>query len=202
MTDSEFILLNLIKDGLNYSYIIEKMIEDKSLRNYFELSFSSIYFLINQLEQKGLVESYQGFGKKGVGKKGIKLTEKGMEEIRKAVDRQCSGKPLLSHPLDYFFYCIHHYNSAEIRSGLNRYLKEADQILEYYQQKKKEISADEQAYFGESIVLDHFIFKLENEIEWVKNLRNRLLNNPQLDVILEKERNKIEANTRKILLEE
>jgi DNA-binding PadR family transcriptional regulator len=178
------------------------MIEDKNLRNYFELSFSSIYFLINQLESKGLVESYQGFGKKGVGKKGIKLTEKGQEAISAASIDQCCGKPLLSHPVDYFFYSIHHYNAQQIKAGLNRYLREAEQVLTYYQQKKNEVMQDESTYFGEQIVLDHFIFKLEHEIEWIKNLKTKLLNRPDLDQFLEKEKAKIEADTRKIILDQ
>ena len=119
MTDSEFIILSFVNDGLNYSYIIEKIIEEKRLRDYFELSFSSIYFLIKELENKKYVETYQSFGKKGVGKKGIKITDAGKDALKKAIENKFSGKPLLSHPIDYVFLSCHNANESEIKNGLN-----------------------------------------------------------------------------------
>ncbi|OHD29224.1 MAG: hypothetical protein A2086_16665 [Spirochaetes bacterium GWD1_27_9] len=202
MTDSEFTILSFIEDGLNYSYIIEKLIEERRLRDYFELSFSSIYFLMGHLEEKKYIETYQSFGKKGVGKKGIKITELGKDALRKSIDERFSGKPLLSHPIDYILFNCHHTNSAELKAGINKYIREAERIYLFYQQREDELKDDKSASLGEKLVLSHFISKIKNEIEWAKEVRNNLQSIKNLDEILDEEKNKVSEHYRKLIIEE
>ncbi|HPO50003.1 MAG TPA: helix-turn-helix transcriptional regulator [Spirochaetota bacterium] len=202
MTDSEFIILSFVNDGLNYSYLIEKVIEKKKLRDYFDLSFSSIYFLINELENKKFVETYQSFGKKGVGKKGIKITETGKEALKKALEEKFSGNPILSHPIDYIFLVCHNSNENQIKNGLNKYLKESERIYKFYLQKKETLEENENSLFGEKMIVNHFISRLKNEIEWVKATKQILQSIPNFDKALLSQKEAIENLYRKMLFED
>ena len=202
MTESEFTILSFINDGLNYPYIIEKVIESKSLRYYFELSFSSIYFLINQLEKEGLIKSYSSLGKKGVSKKGVKITDKGKLELKKAGEEKFSGRPILSHPLDYILLNCYNISEAEIKSGLNRYIKEAERISAFYNQKKEEFDESETDNLGEKLVLSHFLSRLKCEIEWAKETKTYLSSIKNLDQYLQNEKERVENYYRNLILED
>jgi len=191
-----------VNDGLNYSYLIEKVIEKKKLRDYFDLSFSSIYFLINELENKKFVETYQSFGKKGVGKKGIKITETGKEALKKALEEKFSGNPILSHPIDYIFLVCHNSNENQIKNGLNKYLKESERIYKFYLQKKETLEENENSLFGEKMIVNHFISRLKNEIEWVKATKQILQSIPNFDKALLSQKEAIENLYRKMLFED
>jgi len=202
MTDSEFIILSFVNDGLNYSYIIEKVIEEKKLRDYFDLSFSSIYFLINELENKKYVETYQSFGKKGVGKKGIKITDLGREYLKKAIENKFSAKPILSYPIDYIFLSCHNANEKELKNGINKYIKEAERIHEFYIQKKEEIENADETFLGEKLLINHLISRIKNEIEWAKSTKQLLQNTHDLDSVILNEKEKITEFYRKLIFEE
>ncbi len=202
MTDSEFIILSFINDGLNYSYIIEKNIEKRRLRDYFDLSFSSIYFLIKELENKKYVESYHSFGKKGVTKKCLKITESGKVALKTAFDEKFNAKPILSYPIDYVFLNCHNSNSSSIKNGISKYIKEAERIYLFYLQRKEEIDANHESQIGEKILINHLISRIKNELEWAKNTKNILQNMNNFDAIIENEKEKLEEFYRKIFLDE
>jgi len=201
MTDSELTMLSFIQDGLNYSYIIEKVIDGKKLRDYFELSFSSIYFLTNILEKKNLVETYPSFGKKKVGKKAIKITESGAETLKKSFTDKFSAKPQLSHPFDYILYHCHHFTSQELKSGLNKYIKESERIYLYYFQKYEDKKNSGNLEIGEKLVLKHFIHRLKGEIEWAKETKIYLQSIKNLDEELEKQKRNISEYFKRLILD-
>ena len=56
MTPSELAVLGLIAEQPRHGYEIEKVIEDRGMREWTEIGFSSIYYLLKKLEKHGLVE--------------------------------------------------------------------------------------------------------------------------------------------------
>ena len=67
MTNAELAILSLIAEAPRHGYEIEQIIEARSMREWTEIGFSSIYYLLKKLEDKGFVESElvptQGRGK-------------------------------------------------------------------------------------------------------------------------------------------
>jgi DNA-binding PadR family transcriptional regulator len=55
MNAAELALMGLLLEGPNYPYRIEQLIEERNMREWTEIGFSSIYYLLNKLEQEGLV---------------------------------------------------------------------------------------------------------------------------------------------------
>ncbi len=57
MTDGEFAVLGLIVEKPSHGYDLERVIDDRGMRNWTELAFSSIYYVLRKLEDRGLVVS-------------------------------------------------------------------------------------------------------------------------------------------------
>ncbi len=54
MTNPELVLLNLLAEHPRHGYELEHVIEERGMRNWTEIAFSSIYFLLNKLVRDGL----------------------------------------------------------------------------------------------------------------------------------------------------
>ncbi len=67
MTNAELAILSLIAETPRHGYEIEQVIETRGMREWTEIGFSSIYYLLKKLEKAELVESEliptQGRGK-------------------------------------------------------------------------------------------------------------------------------------------
>ena len=57
MTNAELAILSLVAEQPRHGYEIEQVIEARGMRDWTEVGFSSIYYLLNKLEKAGLVES-------------------------------------------------------------------------------------------------------------------------------------------------
>ena len=57
LTLSEQILLGLIAETPRHGYALEQIIKERNIRNWTELGFSSIYYLLTKLEAEGAVSS-------------------------------------------------------------------------------------------------------------------------------------------------
>ncbi|HOJ64740.1 MAG TPA: PadR family transcriptional regulator [Spirochaetota bacterium] len=202
MTDSELMILSFIKDGLNYPYIIEKIIEKKKLRDFFELSFSSIYFLINTLEEKKLINTFKTFSKKKINKKGVNITEEGEKLLNEALKQGFKAKLNLSNPIDYTIYNCHNLSFNEIKNGITEYIKEMELIYEYYKQRLEECEKSKNEKIGEYFVLKHFIAKIKSELEWAKEIKTEILNTKNFNEILQMQKDKNIEEFCSLLLEE
>ena len=86
MTNSELILLSLIAEKPCHGYEIERIIEERGMRNWTDLAFSSIYFILNKLVRDGMATSIdQPAAGRGPSKKVYSATETGLSALREGV---------------------------------------------------------------------------------------------------------------------
>jgi len=83
MTNAEFAILNLISELPRHGYDIEKIIIERGMRDWTEIGFSSIYYLLNKLEKEGLIvgRTEQQAGR-GPARKVYHITPMGKETCR------------------------------------------------------------------------------------------------------------------------
>ncbi len=98
MTNAELAILSLISETPRHGYEIEKTIEARGMREWTEIGFSSIYYLLNKLEKAGMVES-QLIPTKGRGsrRRVYQITAGGREALRKAT-LQALSQPKQNYP--------------------------------------------------------------------------------------------------------
>ncbi len=85
MTNAELAILSLVAEEPRHGYQIEQVIEERGMRDWTEVGFSSIYYLLKKLERKGLVESELAEAERGPARKVYQATPAGQEAYRAAV---------------------------------------------------------------------------------------------------------------------
>jgi len=79
MTNAELAILSLIVETPRHGYEIEQVIEERGMREWTEIGFSSIYYILKKLEESGWVASRieQDTGR-GPARKVYQVTEEGL----------------------------------------------------------------------------------------------------------------------------
>ena len=97
MTNAELAILSLIVEKPRHGYEIEQTIEERGMREWTEIGFSSIYYLLKKLEKEGLVRSQLAKATgRGPARKVFYLTDRGAEVWQEASLRAL-GEPPESH---------------------------------------------------------------------------------------------------------
>ncbi len=76
LTQKQFVVASLLLDGPAHAYEIEKRIQSEAIRRLVTIGFSSIYQILNKLEERGFVEHSEGI-EKGKLIKRFSLTHEG-----------------------------------------------------------------------------------------------------------------------------
>lgn len=80
-TDAELAILSLLIEQPMHGYQIEQVIEERGMREWVEMGFSSIYYLLSKLKKNGLLESQlEKADGKGPTKQVFKITDTGREK--------------------------------------------------------------------------------------------------------------------------
>ncbi len=79
LTDSELMLLGLVGEMPRHGYEIEQVIEERGLREWTQIGFSSIYFVLSKLEKAGLVVAEKPAGSKA--RKTFSITGSGRDVL-------------------------------------------------------------------------------------------------------------------------
>ena len=100
MTESELAVLSLVTETPRHGYAIEETIEERGMREWTDIGFSSIYYLLAKLEQDGLVAKQPSQTSLGPARSVYAPTAKGRRALRSAVAEalstpQPSGSKLL-----------------------------------------------------------------------------------------------------------
>jgi DNA-binding PadR family transcriptional regulator len=79
LTDSELLVLGLVAEMPRHGYELEQVIEQRGMREWMQIGFSSIYFVLGKLEKKGLVVAKRP--EKAKSKKSYAITDIGRETL-------------------------------------------------------------------------------------------------------------------------
>jgi DNA-binding PadR family transcriptional regulator len=82
MTDAELAVLGLVHERERYGYEIEAVIEERGMREWTAIGFSSIYYTLKKLEREGLVRSRLEEGGRGAARKVYQVTDKGRDQLQ------------------------------------------------------------------------------------------------------------------------
>ncbi|MGD8457162.1 MAG: PadR family transcriptional regulator [Anaerolineales bacterium] len=178
MTKAELAILGLVAEKPRHGYEIESVIEARGMRDWTEIGFSSIYYLLKKLEEKGLVSSQlEKASGRGPARKVFHVTDEGrrvwyQETLNALTIPERSPTPLLL--------------------GMSAILifppEQAIQALVEYQEKLSEDrdrvkgNWDRQSsgvplpYFVDAM-FDYSVTLIEAEIEWIEGFIQRIRDN-------------------------
>jgi DNA-binding PadR family transcriptional regulator len=84
MTNTELAILSLIVETPRHGYQIEQVIEQRGMREWTEIGFSSIYYILKKLEKNGWVQSQVETEGRGPARKVYHVTAEGLEAWQEA----------------------------------------------------------------------------------------------------------------------
>jgi len=175
MTNAELAILSLITQQPRHGYEIEQVIEERGMRDWTEVGFSSIYYLLNKLENDNLIEGQvERHVGQGPARKVYRITEAGREAVHAGVLTALSV-PQRTYPLLQLglanLPAIPH---SEALDALRKYRGNLSDRLEYVQRKR-----DRQRplpYFIETM-FSHSITMIKAERSWIEDLIKQLEEN-------------------------
>jgi DNA-binding PadR family transcriptional regulator len=85
MTEAELTILSLVAEGPRYGYEIQQIIDDRGLREWLAIGFSSIYYVLNKLENQKMLTSQLRAEGRGPARKIYQITEAGRGVLQTAV---------------------------------------------------------------------------------------------------------------------
>jgi DNA-binding PadR family transcriptional regulator len=91
MTNIELAILGLLAEGPKHGYQIEQDIEQRGMRDWTEIGFSSIYYILNKLEAAGWLESRKESEGDRPTRKVYTLTPTGWGALHQAVEQRLSA---------------------------------------------------------------------------------------------------------------
>ena len=72
LTDAELLLLGLVAEMPRHGYELDQVIEERGMREWTQIGFSSIYFVLGKLQKLGLVTAKKPAGaRRHEGQEGI-----------------------------------------------------------------------------------------------------------------------------------
>ncbi len=167
ITDAELAVMSLLAEKPMHGYQIDQIIEERGMRDWTNIGFSSIYYILEKLRTIGWLESALEYGEgKGPARKIYSLTTSGRDAWKRAVISA------LSHPRR---------SNSNFQLGLsNLLLLEKEHIvsaLEEYvielEQKYKQVMGKFTNYEGNlpwsaSAMFDLSLTQIRTELNWVK----------------------------------
>ena len=82
MTQAEAIILGLVAEGFGYGYQVEQQIEARNIRRWAEIGFSSIYYVLDKLERRGLVSSRRQASPEGPRRRVYRISQSGRQALK------------------------------------------------------------------------------------------------------------------------
>jgi len=172
MTNAELAILGLIGEGTKHGYQIERLIEERGMRNWTEIGFSSIYYLLKKLEKKGLVKSALQETNQGPVRKIYRITKEGEQVLREGVIQALSTPQRCMLPIQIGLAEMPLVDHAKAIEALYQYKaalgERLDEVRGAQARQETDVPYYVEAQFGYSIAL------ITAEIKWLETFIERL----------------------------
>ena len=172
MTNAELAILSLVAEAPRHGYEIEQIIEVRGMREWTEIGFSSIYYLLKKLEKEGLVESElvptHGRGKT---RRMYTTTENGRAKLL-ASTQEALSQPQPTYPAILLGLANLPIVSAEqAQNALESYKAVVEERLEHL---AAQVEAQSPLPDHVEYLFDHSLTMLEAEKNWVEKTIRRI----------------------------
>jgi len=171
MTNAELAILSLIAEQPRHGYEIERVIEERGMREWTEVGFSSIYYLLKKLEREGLVKGQLEEAERGPARKVYHLTPAGREALRAGVLDALSVPRRCYQPLQLGLANLPGITSAEALAALSQYRDGLAARLEHVRARRE--SQRPLPYFVDAM-FDYSVTMVEAELEWIMQFISQL----------------------------
>jgi len=171
--NADLAILGLIREKPRYGYEIEQVIEERTMRNWTDIGFSSIYHILSRLENNGYIAGrlHESPGS-GPARKIYEMTARGRDAWNKATLEALStpvkcdqtfflgllGLPILPLP--------------DLMEALDQYVEQLKERRQQASARWQEIGEETSEVID--AMFEHCLHMIDAEIDWIVAFRARL----------------------------
>jgi len=171
MTNAELAILSLVAERPRHGYDIERAIVQRGMREWTDVGFSSIYYVLGKLERAGLLEARKGEpGQRGPSRTVYAPTPSGFEAWREA-SLAALSVPATGSPFSLGLANLPGLSADEVIEALVEYRAQLAERLAGAQAKR---DAQEPLDWFVAELFDYSEVMIEAEAQWVDGLLGRM----------------------------
>ena len=167
MTLLEMTIMGIISEEPTHAYNVEKVIEDRKLRDRMDIGFSTIYSSLKKMEKRGWVESSYEPQKKLPGKKIYSISYQGTEILREDIKKSLSLPQKQPSMFETSLSFAEILTRTELVEVLSIYEAELSRLI---QSKVKEITQLKTTNPVVRALYDRPLKVWQSEKKWIKEL--------------------------------
>ncbi len=161
MTDAELAILSLLAEGPIYDHDLNTAIDERGLRKWTAIGYSSMYYVVEKLERQGLIELVS----EEFGHRLFRISPAGTGVLQTAVADLLGTPHSYEKSFELGLANLHVLKPSQVRSALlNRRQDILMQISKLRSEREKA-----HAPFHVDALFDHNISMMESELNWLEN---------------------------------
>ena len=173
MTDAELAILGLVAEQARYGYEIEQVIDQRDMRQWTEIGFSSIYYLLKKLEKVGWVRSrIEIDNQRGPARKVYELTPAGFTAWHQAILDALSTPRQHYDPFQLGLSSLPAVDQADALVALRYRSETLKQTLEHIRTRRDETRTSAPPHVDAMFDLSETL--LAAELQWLERFIDRL----------------------------
>lgn len=173
MTNAELVILSLIAEKPRHGYEIEVVIEDRGMREWTEVGFSSIYYILKKLDKAGLITGHMELPEgQGPARKVYRLTPQGHEAWRKSTIEALSTPVPYYSPFRIGLSNLPGLSTTEALGSLHSYREALAAQLEHV--RERWTSQQSRLPYHVDALFDLSLTLLDAELSWVSSFIEQL----------------------------
>lgn len=174
MTNVELAILSLVCESPHYGYEIEQIIEQRGMRDWTEIGFSSIYYLLKKLEAKGFITSrLEEKSGPGPARKIYAITPEGKNNWREAILTALSQPQQLYPLIQIGMAGIPGLSKEETKQALINYCQNLKQREQYVRSR---MESQMPLPYHVEWMFRHSLTMIKSEIKFIHQMIDELEN--------------------------
>lgn len=174
MTDAELAILSLLAQGARYGHEIQTIIDERGMRDWLAVGYSSVYYVLNKFERQHMVSSELRPSQSGTARKLYALTEAGQGILRTAVSDLLRTPRSVGTGFELGLANLHVLQPAQVYIMLRYHRDDVeaqlDAVNELWQNHQK--SDDIEKRHDLRALYTHSIARMESDLKWLTEFLN------------------------------
>lgn len=166
LSNKEIALLGLLTEKSIHPYAIEQEIKSRSMREWTDISFSSIYKILTKLEKKGIITSKINLSKNNISQKKYFITKKGKEAYKETISEILGEPEKIIYRIDLAISHLGLLPTSEAIKQLEAYRQKLIEGFNCYKELEKYMSQNNCCWYTTGIATRPQ-YLIKGEIEWI-----------------------------------
>ena len=170
MTNAELTILGLVAEGPRYGHEIQRIIDERELRDWLAIGSSSIYYILSKLEGQQMLQAELLETDNGPGRKVYRITEAGRGVLQTAIADLLSQPSVIGTGFELGLANLNALGPAQVYHALLLRESELEDRIETAQQAwKRHQKTDDSPGDHTRALYTHALTVMQAEQDWLRD---------------------------------